>query len=125
MGEVVAVERAQITHEIRDGAGTLRIGEVVSADMEPFRSPDGATITTLRDSAFSTVPGSPAYVGRAHPARAQHPARARLQQRPLQVVDDIGGGLPLGRGHDALLSVGVAAILGVGMAVALQRGPAS
>ena len=66
MGEVVAVERAPITREIRDGAGTLRIGEVVSADMEPFRSPDGATITTLRDSAFSTVPGSPAYVGRAH-----------------------------------------------------------
>ena len=25
-----------------------------------------ATITTLRDSAFSTVPGSPAYVGQAH-----------------------------------------------------------
>jgi hypothetical protein len=34
--------------------------------MEPFRSPDGATFTTLRDSAFSTVPGSPAYVSRAH-----------------------------------------------------------
>jgi hypothetical protein len=33
--------------------------------MEPFRSPDG-TLTTLRDSLFSTVPGSPAYVARAH-----------------------------------------------------------
>ena len=66
VGEVVGVERAPITHEIRDGKGTLRIGEVVSAEMEPFHSPDGATITTLRDSAFSTVPGSPAYVGRAH-----------------------------------------------------------
>ena len=66
VGEVVAVERAPILHETRDGTGTLRIGEVVSAEMEPFRSPDGATITTLRDSAFSTVPGSPAYVSRAH-----------------------------------------------------------
>jgi hypothetical protein len=66
VGEVVAVERAPIVHEIRDGAGTLRIGEVVSAEMAPFRSADGATVTTLRDSLFSTVPGSPAYVGRAH-----------------------------------------------------------
>ena len=66
VGEVVAVERAPITHEVRDGKGTLRIGEVVSAEMGPFRSPDGATITTLGDSLFSTVPGSPAYVGRAH-----------------------------------------------------------
>lgn len=73
VGEVVAVERAPITHEIRDGAGTLRIGEVVSADMEPFRSPDGATITTLRDSAFSTVPGSPAYVAQASHHRVDLP----------------------------------------------------
>lgn len=66
VGEVVAVERAPIAHQIRGGNGTLRIGDAVSAEMEPFRGPDGATITTLRDSLFSTVPGSPAYVGRAH-----------------------------------------------------------
>jgi len=59
--ETVAVERAQITHEIRDGAGELKVGEVVSSTMRPFRGPDGST-TTLRDSLFSTVPGSPAYV---------------------------------------------------------------
>jgi hypothetical protein len=67
VGEVIAVERSPIVHETRGGKGTLRIGEVVSAEMEPFRSPDGETVTTLRDSLFSTVPGSPAYV-----ARAQH-----------------------------------------------------
>jgi hypothetical protein len=66
VGEVLAVERVPVDHQIRDGKGSLRIGEVVSAEMEPFRSPDGATITTLRDSLFSTVPGSPAYVARAH-----------------------------------------------------------
>jgi hypothetical protein len=66
VGEVVAIERAPITHETRDGKGTLRIGDVVAAEMEPFRSPDGTTITTLRDSLFSTVPGSPAYVARAN-----------------------------------------------------------
>jgi hypothetical protein len=60
------VKRAPILHDTREGGGSLRIGEVVSAEMEPFRSPDGAVITTLRDSLFSTVPGSPACVGQAH-----------------------------------------------------------
>jgi hypothetical protein len=66
VGEVVAIERAPIVHETRNGNGTLRIGDVVCAEMEPFRGTDGTTITTLRDSLFSTVPGSPAYVARAH-----------------------------------------------------------
>jgi hypothetical protein len=64
VGEVVAVERAPIAHETRDGAGTLRVGDVVSAAMEPYRGPDGST-TTLRDSVFSTIPGSPAWVSKA------------------------------------------------------------
>ena len=61
VGETLAVERAQISHEIHDGAGTLKVGDVISSTMRPFRGPDGRT-TTLRDSLFSTVPGSPAYV---------------------------------------------------------------
>jgi len=32
--------------------------------MEPYHSAQGA-ITTLRDSIFSTIPGSPAYVAKA------------------------------------------------------------
>ncbi len=64
-GEVLGVERAPIVHETIGGHGTLRIGDVVSAQMDPFTGPDGAT-TTLRDSVFSTVPGSPAYVAKAH-----------------------------------------------------------
>jgi hypothetical protein len=32
--------------------------------MQPYRGPDGS-ITTLNNSIFSTVPGSPAYVARA------------------------------------------------------------
>ena len=61
VGERLAIERAPISHEISDGAGKLRVGDVISADMHPYQGPDGTT-TTLRDSAFSTVPGSPAYV---------------------------------------------------------------
>lgn len=72
VGEVVAVERAPITHEIHDGRGMLRVGAVISADIEPFKGPDGRT-TTLRDSLFSTVPGSPAYVAVAHEHKVNLP----------------------------------------------------
>ena len=46
---------------MQDGNGRLTIGDVVQSEMHPFTGPDGST-TTLRDSLFSTVPGSPAYV---------------------------------------------------------------
>ena len=73
VGEVVTVERAEIRHETRGGKGTLRIGDVVYGEMEPYRSPDGKSVTTLRDSVFSTVPGSPAYVAKATRNRADLP----------------------------------------------------
>lgn len=59
--ETLAVERAPISHEIVGGEGVLTVGDSISASMRPFRGPDG-TPTTLRDSLFSTVGGSPAYV---------------------------------------------------------------
>jgi hypothetical protein len=61
IGETVAVHDAPIKHEVSDGKGMLEIGDVVEATMHPFTGPDG-TVTTLRDSLFSTVPGTPAYV---------------------------------------------------------------
>jgi len=64
VGEVVEVRRVPIRHEIVDGRGTLVVEGIVGAEMAPFTSADGTT-TTLRDSIFSTVPGSPAYVGKA------------------------------------------------------------
>jgi hypothetical protein len=62
VGERLAIERAPISHTITDGAGSLRVGDFITADMHPYRGPDGST-TTLQNSIFSTVPGSPAYVG--------------------------------------------------------------
>ena len=67
IGEQVAVERAPISHTIVEGAGTLTVGGAngdgkVHAEMHPYKGPDGS-ITTLNNSIFSTVPGSPAYVG--------------------------------------------------------------
>jgi hypothetical protein len=64
IGEVKGVEVAPITHEVDNGSGVLRIGNVVETDMEPYRGPDGS-ITTLQNSVFSTVPGSPAWIAKA------------------------------------------------------------
>lgn len=64
VGEVLDVRRAPIRHQIRDGAGTLTIGDSLSAEMAPYHGGDGST-TTLQNTVFSTVPGSPAYVSKA------------------------------------------------------------
>jgi hypothetical protein len=72
VGERVGVERAEITHEIVDGAGTLKVGDKVHCEMHPYVGPDGST-TMLMNSVFSTVPGSPAYVGKADKQRIEIP----------------------------------------------------
>ena len=73
IGEVVAVERSPISFEVKEGKGTLRIGNVADCEMEPFRGPNGE-VTTLRDSIFTTIPGSPAYVAKATKYRMNNPA---------------------------------------------------
>src|SRR5919198_4860630 len=45
VGETLGIERASITHEVHDGAGTLRIGYLVSSEMAPYRGPDGSVTT--------------------------------------------------------------------------------
>ena len=72
IGEVVAVERVPITFEVEKGKGRLRIGSAVTADVEPFQGATGRD-TTLHDTVFSSIPGSPAYVGKApvYKARSQ------------------------------------------------------
>ena len=72
IGEELGVEKADIHHEVAGGTGTLRVGESIETVMEPYRSFEG-TITTLRDSIFSTVPGSPAYVGNTSVHRVELP----------------------------------------------------
>jgi hypothetical protein len=65
IGEQLGVVQAPISHEVVEGRGTLRVGDdTVVAEMEPYRGADGS-ITTLQNSIFSTVPGSPAWVGKA------------------------------------------------------------
>ena len=64
VGELKGVEKATITAEVSGGVGTLTIPGILDSHMEPYRSADG-TVTTLRDSIFSTIPGSPAWVSKA------------------------------------------------------------
>jgi hypothetical protein len=64
IGEVVAVERAPITFTVDGGKGTLRIGSVAEAELEPLQGATGRP-TVLQETVFSTIPGSPAYVSKA------------------------------------------------------------
>jgi hypothetical protein len=64
IGEVIAVERAPITFTVQEGKGTLTIGDFVDAELAPFQGATGET-TALHDTVFSTIPGAPAYVGKA------------------------------------------------------------
>lgn len=64
IGEVVAVESVPITFTVEGGQGTVRIGQVAEATMAPFAGATGLP-TTLAETAFSTIPGSPAYASKA------------------------------------------------------------
>jgi hypothetical protein len=64
IGEVVSVERVPITFTVDEGKGRLVIGSVADAQMKPFSGATGE-LTTLGETAFSTIPGSPVYVAKA------------------------------------------------------------
>jgi hypothetical protein len=64
VGEVVAVERLPITFTVEGGSGRITIGALADAQLAPYIGATGQP-TTLNESAFTTIPGSPAYVGKA------------------------------------------------------------
>ena len=64
IGEVVAVERAPIVFSVEGGKGRLTIGKLVEAEMAPFIGATGNP-TTLAETVFSTIPGSPVYAAKA------------------------------------------------------------
>ncbi len=63
VGEVVGVEMRKITFAVEGGKGTLKVEGILEAELEPYQGTTG--MTTLNDSVFSTIPGSPAYVSKA------------------------------------------------------------
>jgi hypothetical protein len=64
VGEVMAVERVPITFTVEGVKGKVKFGDAASANLEPYKGATGES-TTLHDTAFTTIPGSPAYVGKA------------------------------------------------------------
>jgi hypothetical protein len=73
VGEVVSVQKAAIKFAVHEGRGTLKVGDVSYAELEPYRGPDGST-TTLSNTIFSTVPGAPVFVGKAARYRSKNKA---------------------------------------------------
>lgn len=73
IGEIAGLERAPITFGVEGGKGRLTIGGAVEAELEPLRGATGQ-LTTLHDTVFSTIPGSPAYVSKAPRYRVNAPA---------------------------------------------------
>jgi hypothetical protein len=72
IGEVVGVEQVPITFNVEGGRGTLKIGQAIEAEMAPLQGATGQT-TTLQDTVFTTIPGSPAYVSKASKYRVNIP----------------------------------------------------
>ena len=64
IGEVVSVERVPIIFTVDEGKGRLVIGSVADAQLTPYSGATG-NLTTLGETAFSTIPGSPVYVAKA------------------------------------------------------------
>ena len=72
VGEVAEVKRVPITFQVSEGKGTYRVGNVVEAQVEPYMGMTGRP-TTLAETVFSTIPGSPAYVSKASVFRMNNP----------------------------------------------------
>lgn len=64
IGNVLGVYDTPVAFDMVMGKGVIRVGEVVSAEMQPATDAQGRP-TKMVDTVFSTIPGSPAYVGKA------------------------------------------------------------
>ena len=72
VGENCAAAGGRSTSTSHEGKGRFAIAGVAEAEMAPYRGPTGE-VTTLNESIFSTIPGSPAYVGKAERFRMRQP----------------------------------------------------
>jgi hypothetical protein len=72
VGEVIAVERVPILFTVDGVKGTLKFGDFALARLEPYKGATGKE-TTLHDTVFTTIPGSPAYVGKSEHYKVDMP----------------------------------------------------
>ncbi|MFO1207950.1 MAG: DUF1326 domain-containing protein [Amaricoccus sp.] len=73
VGDDLPPQRAEVVFDLHEGRGRFAIAGISEAVMAPYRGGDG-NVTTLNNSAFSTIPGSPAYVAKAERFRLRHAA---------------------------------------------------
>jgi len=73
IGEVIGVERVPIKFDLDGVAGSVKIGDAAEAEIVAYKGATGKE-SALYDTVFSTIPGSPAYVGKASSYRANVPA---------------------------------------------------
>ena len=107
IGETLGVERAAITHEVRDGKGTLTIGGVVHSEMHPYTGPDGSPTTGW----FRVVRGAA-----GHGLRAVFAPPA---SSPFTVSDVKIGGVPVQFGGQIaqMITMKLTGVAGVATAV--------
>jgi len=67
-----SVEQVPIAFNVKGADGEIKIGSAVSASLEAFRGANGEP-TAMHDTIFTTIPGSPAYVGKASSYKASAP----------------------------------------------------
>jgi hypothetical protein len=72
IGQHLGVFPAPIDYQLVEGAGSFTVGDKVHTSMTPYKSLYGTT-TTLHDSIFSTIPGSPAWISKAIETRVNLP----------------------------------------------------
>jgi hypothetical protein len=72
VGEVIAVEQVPISFEVKGADGTLKVGQAIDTSLRPFQGATGKD-TAIHDTIFTTIPGSPAYVGKASHYRVNAP----------------------------------------------------
>jgi hypothetical protein len=64
VGEVKGVYDVPIRYKLTMGKGTIKVGDKVEAAMAPYADAKGKP-TTITNTIFTTIPGSPAYVSKA------------------------------------------------------------
>lgn len=72
VGEVKGVYDAPIQFKLSKGKGTIKVGSWIEAEMAPYKDAKGKP-TTLNNTIFTTIPGSPAYVAKASHHRVNIP----------------------------------------------------
>ena len=64
IGKIESIEQVPIQFDIEGADGTIKVGSSIEASLAAFKGATGKP-TALYDTIFTTIPGSPAYAGKA------------------------------------------------------------